>query len=61
MSEKIESFGEIDSSKDRPRASLGFAKPIRSGLRKKPDLIASRSSKTGLAGRKDEVRFQKEE
>ena len=32
--DRVESFGEVDSSEDRPRAQPGFDKPIRNGLRK---------------------------
>ena len=32
--DRVESFGEVDSSKDCPRAQPGFDKPIRNGLRK---------------------------
>ena len=59
----LESFGKIDSSKNRPRVRLGFGKPIRNGLRKVQNLIKSRPSRaeTGLARRENRVRLQKEE
>ena len=62
MPDRGESFGEIDSREDRPRAGLGFVKPIRNGLRTIKNLIKSRPS-----GRKPSwwgengIRFQKEE
>ena len=61
--DRVESFGEVDSSENCSRARPEFVKPIRNGLRKKRYLIKSRLSKakTGLAGRKNEIRFQKEE
>ena len=34
MPDRVESFGEIDSREDRPRARPGFVKPILNGLRK---------------------------
>ena len=63
MPDRVESFGEVDNSENRPRAWLGFVKPIRNGLKKEQNLIKSRSSRveTGLAGRENEVRQQKEE
>ena len=33
MPDRVKSFGEINSRKDRPRARPGFVKPIRNGLR----------------------------
>ena len=62
MPERIESFLEVDCSKNRPRARPGFVKPIQNGVRKKQNLIKSRPSivETGLAGRVNEVRPQKE-
>ena len=32
--DRVESFGEVDSSKNRPRTRLGFVKPIYNGLSK---------------------------
>ena len=64
MPDRVKSFREIDSRQDRPRARPGFVKPIiRNGLRKVQDLIESRPSRaeTGLAGRENGIRFQKEE
>ena len=39
MPDRVESFREIDSRQDRPRARPGFVKPIRNGLRKEQNLI----------------------
>ena len=63
MPDRIKSFREIDSGKDRSRARSGFVKPIRNGLRKVQNLIKCRPSRaeTGLAGKKNGIRFQKEE
>ena len=63
MPDRVKSFGEIDSRQDRPRARPGFVKPIRNGLRKVPNLIKCRPSRaeTGLAGRENGIRLQKEE
>ena len=62
MPDRVKSFGEIDSRQDRPKARPGFVKPIRNGLRKVQNLIKCRPSmaETGLAGRKNGIRFQKE-
>ena len=63
MPDRVKSFREIDSRQDHPRAWPGFVKPIRNGLRKEQNLIKCRSTRaeTGLAGRKNGIRFQKEE
>ena len=63
MTDRIKSFREIDNREYRPRARPGFVKPIRNGLRTEKNLIWSRPSRleTGLAGRKNGIRFQKEE
>ena len=63
MPDRVKSFREIDSRQDRPRARPGFVKPIRNGLRKVQNLIECRPSRaeTGLAGRKNGIRFQKKE
>ena len=63
MPDRVKSFKEIDSRQDRSRARPGFVKPIRNGLRKVQNLIKCRPSRaeTGLTGRENEVRFQKEE
>ena len=63
MLDRVKSFREIDSRQDRPRARPGFVKPIRNGLRKVQNLIKFRPSRaeTGLAGRENGIRFQKEE
>ena len=63
MPDRVKSFGEIDSRHDRPRARPGFVKHIRNGLRKVQNLIECRPTRaeTGLAGRENGIRFQKEE
>ena len=63
VSERVKSFGEVHSCENRPRARLGFVKPIRNGPSKEQNLIESRPSRveTGLAGRENGIRFQKEE
>ena len=61
MPDRVKRFREIDSRQDRPRARPGFVKPIRNGLGKVQNLIKCRLSRaeTGLAGRKNGMRFQK--
>ena len=61
MPDRVKSFGEIDSTQDRPRARPGFVKPIRNGLRKVQNLIKCRLSKaeTSLTGRENGIRFRK--
>ena len=63
MSDRVQSFREIDGREDRPRSRPGFIKPIRNGLRKVQNWIWSTPSRaeTGLAGRENGIRFQKEE
>ena len=63
MPDRVKSFREVDSRQDRPRARPGFVKPIRNGLKKEQNLIKCRPSmaETGLAGRENGIRFQKEE
>ena len=63
MTDRVKSFREIDSRQDRPRARPGFVKPIRNGLRKEQNLIKCRPSRaeTGLTGRENGIRLQKEE
>ena len=63
MPDRVKSFIEIDSREDRPRARPGFVKPIRNELRKEQNLIKCRPSRaeTGLTGRENGIRFQKEE
>ena len=39
MPDRIESFGEINSKEDCPRARPGFVKPIQDGLSKEQSLI----------------------
>ena len=62
MPDRVESFRKVDSSKNRPRAKLEFVKSIRNGLRKLKHLIESRPStaESGMAGRENGIRFQKE-
>ena len=61
MPDRVESFREINSGKDRPRARPGFLKSIRNGLRREQNLIQSRPSRAeaDLAGRENGIRFQK--
>ena len=61
--DRVGSLRKVDRSKNRKLAWLGFVKPIRNGLSKEQSLIKSRPSRTetGLAGRKNKVRPQKEE
>ena len=61
--DRVETFREIDNRENRPRAWPGFVKLIRNGLRKEQNLIKCRlfRAETGLAGRKNGIRFQKEE
>ena len=63
MSDRVKSFGEVYSIKDCPRARPGFVKPVRGGLNKEQNFIQSRPHrvKTGLAGRENGIRLQKEE
>ena len=63
MPDRVKSFREINSRENRPRAQPGFVKPIRNGLRKVQNLIKSRPSRveTGLTGRENGIRFQREE
>ena len=63
MPDRVKSFPEINTGEDRPRSRPGFVKPIRNGLRKVQNLIECRPTKaeTGLAGRENVIRFQKEE
>ena len=63
MPDRIESFREIDSGKNHPRARPGFVKVIRNGLKMVQNLIECRPTRaeTGLAGRKNGIRLQKEE
>ena len=58
MPDRVDSFREIDSRQDRPRARPGFIKPIRNGLRKEQNLIKCRPfrAETGLAERKNGIR-----
>ena len=63
MLDRVKSFKEIDSRQDRSRAQPEFVKPIRNGLRNVQNLIECRPSRaeTGLTGRENGIRFQKEE
>ena len=61
--DRVKSFREIDSRQDRPRSRPGFVKPIRNGLRKVQNMIECRPTRaeTGLTGRENGIRLQKEE
>ena len=61
VSDRVESFGEINSRENRLRARSGFVKLIRDGLRKIKNLIYSRlfRAKTDLVGEKMELDFRK--
>ena len=61
MPDRVESFREINSRQDRPRARPRFVKPIRNGLRKVQNLIECRpfSAETGLGGERMELDFRK--
>ena len=63
MPDRVKSFRIIDSRQNRSRARPGFVKPIRNGLRKVKNLIECRPTRvaTGLTGRENGIRFQKEE
>ena len=63
MPDRVKSFREIDSRQDRPRARPEFVKPIRNGLIMVQNLIKCTPTRaeTGLAGRDNGIRFQKEE
>ena len=63
MPDRVESLGEVDRSKISSRTPLGFVKPIGNGLRKIKNLINDRRcrAETGLSGRENSVRLQKEE
>ena len=59
MPERVESFREIYSRKNRPRARPGFVKLIRDGLRMIQNLISSRPSMAEIdqAGRENGIRL----
>ena len=61
--DRVKRFRDINSSDYRSRGQPGFVRPIRNGLSKKQNSIKCRPSRveTGLVGRKNKVRFQKEE
>ena len=63
MPDRVESFGEINHSENRPRARPWFVKPIGNGLRKEKNLIKSRlfRAETGLAERENGIGFQNKE
>ena len=63
MPDRAKSSREIVSREDRPRALPGLAKPIGNGLRKEQNPIECRPSRaeTGLAGRENVTKPQKEE
>ena len=52
VSDRVESFVEVNSSESRRIARFGFDKPIQNGLRKKSNLIESKPSRaeTGRLG-----------
>ena len=58
MPDRVESIAEVDRSKNRPRARLGFVKPIRNELREKQNLIKSTPSRveTDLMGKENGVK-----
>ena len=58
---RVESFEEVDSSKDCPRAWLGLVKLIQNGQRKIKNLIQSRitRAKSGLARERIELDSKK--
>ena len=62
ITDKVKRFREINIIEDHSRAQPGFDKPIRNGLRMIQNLIKSRSSmvETGLAGRENGFRSQKQ-
>ena len=62
MPDRVESFRKIDNREDRPRARPGLVKSIRNGLGKKQNWTEGRPSRaeTGLMGRENGIRFQKE-
>ena len=53
MPDRVKCFGEVDRSKNCPRARPGFVKPTQNGLRKIKNLIESGPPKaeTALTGR----------
>ena len=64
MPDRVKSFGEIDSRQDLYREpGLGLLNPSEMDLRKVQNLIKCRPfwAETGLAGRKNGIRLQKEE
>ena len=63
MPNKVESFKEVNSSDNRPRARPGLVEPMRNGLRKIKILIKGRPSRaeTGLVGRENGIRLQEKE
>ena len=56
--DRVESFGKVDSGKNRPRPGLGFLSPSEMD-REIKNLIKSRPSiaETGLVGRENDGRF----
>ena len=57
MPETVESFSEVDRSKNRPKTRPRFVKSIQNKLRKKYNLIEGRflRAEIGLAGRENGV------
>ena len=63
MPDRVKNFQEINNRKCRPRARAGFVESIQNGLREVQNLIECRPSRaeTGLAGRENGIRLQKED
>ena len=61
MPDRVESFREVDRSKNHPKARLGFVRPIQNELRKEQNLINSTPSRagTGLAVERMELDSRK--
>ena len=62
ITDRVKSFREINIIEDHSRARPGFDIPTRNGLRMIQNLIKSRPSmvETGLAGRENGFRSQKQ-
>ena len=62
MPDRVKSFIEVDSSKNRPRTRHGFVKPIRNGVTKIKNSNQRRPTKaeTGKASRENRVGLQKD-
>ena len=59
----VKNLGKFDSSKDCPRAMLGFVAPIRNGLRNIKNTIEGLPTRRKLAWQRERIdlRLQKEE